>query len=270
MPSPFPGMDPYIEDKNIWRGFHHVLADEIVVQLNQLMSGRYYADVEVHTVLEEIGISTTHVYPDVVVIERQPQATPRGGAVTAPEAPIKRQVMIPGQSKLHWVNVFTIKDHQLVTSIEILSPINKRGSELTKYRRKRSNLLNTSVHLVEIDLLRGGTRPGVELNEPPLETDYVFLVNRAEGMFTRESEIWPVALNEPLPKLPIPLLPPDPDVILDLGVAIEKIYDRSRYGFRIDYSQPVPPPTLRPEMAAWLHEFKHLAFLRNVGGEVEG
>ena len=111
------------------------------------------------------------------------------------------------------------------------------------------------MHLVEIDLLRGGKRPGREVNEPPLDADYILLVNRyrAEGE-ARISEIWPVALNEPLPLLPIPLLPPDPDVVLDLNEAIRSVYARGAYERRIDYQRPVPPPELRPEMAAWLKE----------------
>jgi hypothetical protein len=61
-----------------------------------------------------------------------------------------------------------------------------------------------------------------------------------------------VALNQPLPRLPVPLLDVDPDVILDLGRAIAVIYERAAYARRIDYGQPVPPPNLRPDMAAWL------------------
>jgi hypothetical protein len=248
-------MDPYLEDRNFWRGFHHHLAEFIHDFLNQTLSARYYADIEIRIVQEEIGISTTSRYPDVSIVERRPYAS-QAVAVAAPASPIKREVIIPGESKLRSVRVLTVEDHRLVTAIEILSPINKRGVELKKYRRKRSNILQASVHLVEIDLLRGGTRPGVELNEPPLETDYVLLVNRVSNGFTRESEIWPVALNEPLPNLPIPLLAPDPDVILDMHTALATIYDRARYALRMDYTQPVPSPGLRPEMLAWLDEFK--------------
>ena len=59
MSSPFPGMDPYLEAPEIWHDFHHLLADEIIAQLNALLSPRDYADVEVRTVLEEVGVATT-------------------------------------------------------------------------------------------------------------------------------------------------------------------------------------------------------------------
>ena len=46
MPSPFPGMDPYIEAADIWPDFHHALATEIRSELNQLLPPRYYAQFE--------------------------------------------------------------------------------------------------------------------------------------------------------------------------------------------------------------------------------
>ncbi len=63
-----------------------------------------------------------------------------------------------------------------------------------------------------------------------------------------------MALNEPLPPLPVPLLPPDPDAVLDLNAAVRAIYARAGYEWRIDYGRPVPPPDLRPEMARWVEE----------------
>jgi hypothetical protein len=210
MPSPLPGMDPYLEAPEHWRSFHHLLTDEVMAQLNRTMSERYYADIEVRTVLEEVSI------------------------------------------RLRSVRVYTTDGHNLVTSIEILSPVNKRGEGLEAYRLKRDRILRSPVHLIEIDLLRGLQRPGWEVREPPIDTDYILLVNRARMDRDRISDIWPVALNQPLPRLPVPLLDVDPDVILDLGSAIAVIYERAAYARRIDYAQPVPPPHLRPDMAAWL------------------
>jgi hypothetical protein len=214
MPAPFPGMNPYLEDPTIWRGFHHGFAEEIRAQLNQTLSFGYYADLEVHRVLPETE-----------------------------------------QHKLRTIQVRRTDTHQLVTAIEILSPYNKRGDWLDLYRAKRWRLIRSDVHLVELDLLRGGSRPGPELQNPPIITDYVILLNRynPDGN-KRRSEIWPVALSEPLPACPIPLLPPDPDTVLALNDVMANVYERSAYGRRLDYSQPVPPPPLRLEMEDWLTE----------------
>jgi len=43
MSSPFPGMDPYIEDPEIWGDFHAALATEIRTQLNRTIQPRYVA-----------------------------------------------------------------------------------------------------------------------------------------------------------------------------------------------------------------------------------
>jgi hypothetical protein len=260
MASPFPGMDPYLESPDIWPGFYNLLAGEILRQLNPLITPKYYADIEVHVVLEEIGIATRHsIYPDTAILEitptaphSVPYAVRQGVAVALSEAPVKRAIELPGPTKLRTVQVYVTETQELVTSIEILSPYNKGGEGLRQYRQKRSRLLRSPVHLVELDLLRGGERPGYELHEPPLDTDHLVLVNRATDGEQRLSEIWPIALCDPLPTLPIPLTPPDPDVALDLPKVLQNIYNDAYYHLRIDYTTPVPPPKLRPAMVSWL------------------
>ncbi|HMN31421.1 MAG TPA: DUF4058 family protein [Caldilineaceae bacterium] len=255
MGSPFPGMDPYLEDQDIWRGFHHYLADDIATALNARLSERYFADVEVRSTIEEIDVETRDVYPDAIVVEvASPLSSAAPAAVAIPEAPIQRTATVAIETKLRAVHIYVTKTRRLVTSIELLSPANKRGDGLIKYRRKRRKILLSTVHLIEIDLVRGGQRPGNEVNEPPLDTDYVLLVNRANDSHRRISEIWPVALNEPLPTLPVPLLEPDPDIPLDMTQIVNTIYMRAVYARRIDYSEPVPPPKLRPPMEHWWAE----------------
>ena len=260
MASPFPGMDPYLEDSNIWPGFHHRLADELAAQLNPLIGPKYYADINIRTVLEEVTINLPHItYPDVGVFEQpspEPVAGSTGVALAIPPAPVQRAVILPGQTKLRTVEVRATETGELVTTIEILFPYNKRrGEGLDEYRQKRSRLLLSPVHLMEIDLLRGGQRPGPELNDPPLEADYMLLVNRYRGSgAARISDIWPVTLNEPLPLLPVPLLSPDLDVPLDLNAAIRALYSRAGYDWRLNYRRPAPPPELQPAMSQWLKQ----------------
>lgn len=253
MSSPFPGMDPYLEAPEIWRGFHHLLADEIITQLNAVLSPRYYADVEVRTVLEEVGVATTKtVYPDAAVLETGAAMPSSATAVAIPAAPVQRLAMLPEEHKIRTVQVRETTTDTLVTAIEILSPVNKRGEGLYLYRAKRKSLLRTDVHLIELDLLRGGERPGWEVKEPPLVCEYMVLVNRAFCGDMRRSDIWPVALDAPLPLCPVPLLPPDADVPLALGEVLAQVYQRAAYARRIDYTLPVPPPPLRPTMQRWL------------------
>ncbi len=163
MLSPFLGMDPYLEDKEIWRGFHHHLAEDIITQLNEVMNDRYYAEVE-------IGVSTSPVvFPDAAVLE---VATPTTIAVRAAEvvgiatAPIQRMAMLPEKTKLRAVHIYASENKELVTTIEILSPTNKHSDGLETYRRKRQRLLRSQVHFMELDLLRAGERPGWDSGQP--------------------------------------------------------------------------------------------------------
>jgi hypothetical protein len=53
MPSPFPGMDPYLEAPDIWPDFHDALAGEISSELNRTLPRPYYARLEMRP---EVGI----------------------------------------------------------------------------------------------------------------------------------------------------------------------------------------------------------------------
>jgi hypothetical protein len=249
-------MDPYLEDSEIWPGFHHSLAVELKRQLNQRIGPKYYADVEVQSEPYGINIDTSSenpIRPDVSVFQPLDVAPESTGATTIAIAPAPLVRPVETQPRLRAVRIFTTSTSQLVTSLEILSPYNKRASEgLAQYRDKRHRLLDSRVHLVEIDLLRSGARPGSEVADEPVEAEYILLVNRARGR--RLSEIWPVALNASIPVIPVPLLAPDPDLPLDLGTAINAVYADSVYDRRINYTRPVPPPPLRSVMAEWVED----------------
>jgi hypothetical protein len=175
--------------------------------------------------------------------------------VAVPPAPVRRAAPQSEQTKLRAVHIYLTGTNQLVATIEILSPYNKRrGDGLNEYRSMRARPLNSTTHLIEVDLLRAGERPGPEVADPPLDCDYVLLVDRFRADAPRVSEIWPVSLTEPLPLLPVPLLPPDPDAVLDLGAAIRTVYGRRGYSWRIDYSKNPPPPSHRPAVARWVAE----------------
>jgi len=254
-------MDPYLEASEIWPGFHQRLAIAIADQLTPRIAPKYYADVNLRTVGETVEIGTTYIaHPDVGVYEKPHAVAPRahsptGAALAPPAAPVLRAVLLEDETVLRSVHVYLTGTDVLVTAIEILSPYNKRRSDgLDEYRAKRRRLLHSSSHLIEVDLLRGGERPGPEVLDPPLDSDYVLLVNRQGEDLRRVSEIWPVSLSEPLPTLPVPLVAPDPYVLLDLNDAVHSVYVAAGYSFRIDYARPAPPPELRPAMAAWVKQ----------------
>jgi hypothetical protein len=147
------------------------------------------------------------------------------------------------------VEIRDVAGRALVTAIEVLSPTNKRGSGREEYLAKRSRLLLSQAHLVEIDLLRAGTR--VPMRDPLPPARYYVFVSRAD---TRPlSDVWPITLVEPLPVIPIPLLAEDGHVPLDVQATFTAVYDQLRLDLAVDYSSP-PDGPLSAEEAAWARE----------------
>jgi hypothetical protein len=160
------------------------------------------------------------------------------------------QVALEAPLEILSVEILQTDNEVLVTAIEILSPVNKQpGHDAhTDYLRKRRELLRSNVHLVEIDLLRGGERPPLEAPVPPAPY-YITLSQAQRRPFV---VVWPIPLNGRLPTLPVPLAEPDPDVLLKLNAIVATVYERGGYDVQIDYRQPTPPPELWPEEADWV------------------
>jgi hypothetical protein len=164
-------------------------------------------------------------------------------------APAEGYLPLVDVERLAYVEIRDRRNRQLVTLIELLSPANKRpGSDRDQYVAKRNEIVASSAHFVEIDLLRGGER--LPLEGAP-ESDYRALVSRCE---TRPRVgIWPVALRDRLPLIPIPLREPDPDAQLDLQDVLDDIYDKARYHTYIYDGTPEPP--LSPADECWARQF---------------
>ncbi len=219
--SPFPGMDPYLEDPEIWEDFHADLAIEIRAQLTPQLLPRYYAALMPHVTYDEI------------VVEE---------ALVAMELPVKEQA----------IEIHETGTRKLVTAIEILSPVNKRqGSEAFEtYRHKRRDLMRSDVHLMEIDLLRSGVRPPLATPLPDAP-HFVFLSRSGKP---QRVHVWPLRIQDALPVLPVPLSKADPDVSLDLGAVVRAVYEKAGYRVRIDYDKPPPKPDLSVEDQGWVED----------------
>jgi Protein of unknown function (DUF4058) len=251
MPSPFPGMDPYLEGY-LWADVHNALASKIRQQLAPKIQPGYTVRLEIYLVQDtapesEIGI----LYPDVEVLRQT--STPRvaqptqSGNLLATPAPLTLPLMPPIEVRIVTVEIRDTDSNSLVTSLEILSPVNKREPGITPYRQKRQRLYHANVHLIEIDLLRRGTRP---FDHPRLPAvPYLVTLTRAQAQAV---EVWPIALQDALPIIPVPLRLPDEDVPLDLGTALREIYDEAFYNLSIDYRQIPPKPAFSQEDLAWM------------------
>lgn len=248
MSSPFPGMDPFLEGDD-WTSFHTHLAAEIARQLTPLLRPKYVALPEKRFELIDDGaFAIESIYPDVGVAGVTPPSSHSTGSVRA-SAPYLLQTIMDEQAPHTWIEIRDRAERRLVTTLEILSPWNKRGSGRDEYLDKRRKLLRSSSHLVEIDLLRAGRR--LPMKDPLPAASYYVLVSRAEAR--PMVEVWPIALQDPLPEVPVPLLPGDADVRLDLQAAVRTVYDLGGFDLVLDYTRPLSP-ALSGEEAAWAAE----------------
>lgn len=255
MPSPFPGMDPYLEGSQ-WLGVHTALGVEIARRLTPLLPARYVARANERLVIttEDTGpgAPTTTAYPDAFVADGGAAggAAPAGVAVEAPAVapPALRVATVMPEAQRHvTVEIHDAADRRLVTAIEVLSPTNKRGDGRGEYLAERQRVLLSPAHLMEIDLLRSGQR--VPMREAlPADVPYFVLLSRAERRPL--TDVWPIRLSERLPVVPVPLLAGDGDVPLDLQAALTGVYDALRYDRTADYARP-PEVPLSPADAAW-------------------
>jgi Protein of unknown function (DUF4058) len=250
MPSPFPGMDPYLEVPAVWSDFHLTLIVTMRAELNKRLPDRYFAAADRHVRVEETEAETQIVLgkPDVYVTEEnEPEKSPPAGSVTMVAAP--RTVILPLRERKGkpYLRIVDYRNKRLVTAIELLSPGNKTpGPSRDAYLAKRDDYPAAGVNLVEIDLLRGGERLPLGRRKLPL-FDYYLLTCRAVELPC--AGFWPMTVRDAFPPMRVPLDPGE-DVELPIRACLDRAYDEGRYAREIDYTEaPVSP--LRKADVAW-------------------
>ncbi len=249
MPNPFPGMDPYLEG-DLWTTVHTDLCAEIARQLSPKLRPKYVALSTRRVVLappDENEGPAGQRFPDVGVLSSHGPGASPGAAVAS--APLVIAASLPEPIPHVSIEIRDVAERRLVTCIEVLSPTNKRGPGREEYAAKRFQILSGAAHLVEIDLLRVGTR--FPTAEPLPAVPYFVFISQAGRR--HEVQVWPIALVQPLPVFPIPLLPGDSAVPLDLQQALAVVYDIIGYDELVDYTQPPPGPLTSAE-AVWVEE----------------
>lgn len=246
MPSPFPGMDPYLEQSDVWEDFHTRLIARIADSLAAQVGANYVVKVEVRLFLHERSAKERSYFATADIGVRDPGTTGKSASSSTIQSPMQLKMPAVEIRKSRSIEIRDRKNRRVITVIELLSPSNKKsGPDRDDYLAKRREIIaSLETNLVEIDLRRGGKR----LSPPVLPAcDYYALVVDKPRQY--DLHFWPIGLRDRLPIVPIPLLDPDPPVKLNLKAIIDATYDAAKFGNYI--YEGTPEPRLRPEDKAW-------------------
>jgi hypothetical protein len=265
MPTPFPGMDPYLEHPVIWPNVHNSLITALRDALSPLLRPRYFVAVQERSYLDDPATLGFVSIPDVgvvgpysgapVAVKQAPATLTQPMTIQLPPSPRVRETYLEVQ-EIGAPAVAAANGEEetarVVTLIEILSPGNKRLNEgRVQYLHKRRQIINSMTNLVEIDLLRAGMRM-TEIEQAVY--DYSILVSSA---LTRPSaQFYAFTVRDPIPPFRLPLQEDDEEPVVDLNTILHDLYDRAGYDLRINYRAEATPP-LEGETAEWAADLLH-------------
>jgi hypothetical protein len=253
-------MDPFLERPSCFPDLHHNLITFMQHVLQPRLPEPYYAATGERIWVE---YSRRHIEPDVDILRSNGagpgQQSVGGGVAVACQTRTPPVIIETAHDPITetFVEIYSQREGlRLVTSIEVLSLSNKtpgnHGRDL--YRQKQRELLGKEVHLIEIDLLRGGehtTAVPLDLAQDRAGLfDYHVCVRPFDQLGT--FYVYPIRLQDSLPEIAVPLLPGDPAVPLDLQAVFAQCYETGGYRRRVRYAEDTPTPPLRPEQAEWV------------------
>ncbi|MGF1493307.1 MAG: DUF4058 family protein [Microcoleaceae cyanobacterium] len=258
MPSPLPGMDPYLEHPGSWPNFHHRLITAIAIDLAPQLRPKYRVVVEEAIYQTQAEESLLVGIPDVTVQKaaRQSESPSSQSSEAALEAtlmiePLQVELPMPKVTRQGYLEVREVATSDVITVIEVLSPTNKRPGEGRRtYEAKRQTVLASATNFVEIDLLRQWEP--MLLLPSQVQSHYRVLVS--SGLSRPQASLYAFNLPDPIPAFPLQLSVGDVEPIVNLQQLVGDIYDQSGYDLVIYYqSDPIPP--LSDQEATWLRRW---------------
>ncbi|MFQ5612278.1 MAG: DUF4058 family protein [Anaerolineae bacterium] len=255
MPSPFPGMDPYLEQPDLWPEVHARLIVAIADALGPLLRPKYRIAVERRIYKVRLEAKEYLGRPDVAALQAREAQVDYRTSSPALARPVAVLVPMFEEVRESYLEVRSVPEGEVIAVIEVLSPTNKRpGAGRQQYEQKRQRVLDSKTHLVEIDLLRDGQpMPFSPLAGPELESigDYRILVSRARRR--PYADLFPFNLADRIPVFLLPLRSPEEEPPLDVGRLLHELYDRAGYDLSLDYSLDTVPP-LSEAQRAWANK----------------
>jgi hypothetical protein len=247
MASPFPGMDPYLEDPAFWRDFHNRFINFWCEAIADQLPDSYEARLDETVNLVHMEEVIKNIYPDIAVTRSGQAARSKsrttGTMVLEPISLPHEYLDEERQSRIH---ILHRPERSLITVLELLSPTHKNGAGFEEYRGKRRGVMQQKIHLVELDLLLAGKRPALSCPLP--EGDYFAYTSRVENWPNCDVYSW--MLRHALPTIPVPLKAPDEDVHVDLAKVFQTTYKRGRYARSLWYGKKRKAPLSKPD-AKW-------------------
>lgn len=267
MPSPFPGMDPYLERPSLWPDVHFNLILGSQGLLSAQLRPKYIVRTEERVYITneaDENFRPKQRIPDIEVVtragwEQTPLSRTSEVSKVVTADPVVAITWFEEEIREVFLKVIDLEKREVVTVIEILSPANKvpRSSGRKSFEKKRREVMRSPSHWVEIDLLRGKRMVRV----PEKVGAYSYLVHVSKEDQRPDGLLYPILLPQSLPVIPIPLKPGDPDAQLDIQAVLDAAYDRVGYDMEIDY-RTEPRPPLDPELAAWADQLLQSKGLR--------
>jgi hypothetical protein len=233
-------MDPFLEDQ-AWADFHQSFIAEIRRHLVPQLRPKYVPRIEERVYIDHSPDSPpTVIRPDVSIVAGALERPAKSGGASTTVEPVVVDLPIGEEQHETYIAIYTADSLEIVTVLELLSPANKRRGSTGRreYLQKREALIAAGVNLVELDLLRGGERLPTVQPIPPADYN-AFVCRAARGP---RADLYAWRLPQPLPAIPIPLLPGDTEATLDLAAAFSAVYDSAPYDYAIDYARPLEVP----------------------------
>lgn len=228
MSSPFPGMDPFLEDPRLWPSFHHQLVASLYQILLPGLVDRYRARVQQRHYVTEEPLFTS------IIRENRLE---------------------------EFIEIRSRSDDRLVTLIDIASPINKtlsQGRDAYHHTRRMARTQHASI--VEIDLVLQGT-PLLDFSRDGLpEWDYAITITR--NTQPERFEVYTATLPKRLPRFKVPLAADDRDTVIDLQSAFVRTYDQGSFASQIDYRLE-PDVRFKPPVKEWFDRWLKEAKIRD-------
>src|SRR3982751_3659730 len=139
MPSPFPGMNPYLEQDEVWHDFHERFCPYVAELLTAQVRPHYIVKIDEHIYIHELPAEQRRLVGRSDIGVARSSGVPGASAGTMlEEAPAQVGLPAVDMERVCYVEIRDRKDRQLITVIELLSPSNKyQGPDREQYLAKR-------------------------------------------------------------------------------------------------------------------------------------